>query len=199
LGWPTAICPPQTNNYNDATRDLPASLQRLIDAVKAQLGRATKSPAVGMRIIRGRKAVITGAASGIGKAIALALAAAGADLFLIDRDADGMERVAREAAGHGIEVVIAVCDLTIPEDITATISRVLATWDRVHILVNCAGVLCYGEFHRTADERWRQTIAVNLLAPMLLSHQLSGRKGEYVRATSAIVDAFLHATMYHAL
>ncbi len=35
--------------------------------------------------------------------------------------------------------------------------------------------------------------------PMLLSHQLSGRKGEYVRATSAIVDGFLHATMYHAL
>ncbi|HTY27504.1 MAG TPA: hydantoinase/oxoprolinase N-terminal domain-containing protein, partial [Mycobacterium sp.] len=35
--------------------------------------------------------------------------------------------------------------------------------------------------------------------PMLLSHQLSGRKGEYVRATSTIVDAFLHATMYHAL
>ena len=34
---------------------------------------------------------------------------------------------------------------------------------------------------------------------MLLSHQLSGRKGEYVRATSAIVDGFLHATMYHAL
>ena len=35
--------------------------------------------------------------------------------------------------------------------------------------------------------------------PMLLSHQLSGRKGEYVRATSAVVDGFLHATMYHAL
>ena len=35
--------------------------------------------------------------------------------------------------------------------------------------------------------------------PMLLSHQLSGRKGEYVRATSAIVDGYLHATMYHAL
>jgi len=41
-----------------------------------------------LRIIRGRKAVITGAASGIGKALALALAVAGADLFLIDRDAD---------------------------------------------------------------------------------------------------------------
>jgi 3-oxoacyl-[acyl-carrier protein] reductase len=125
-----------------------------------------------MRIIRGRKAVITGAASGIGKALALALAAAGADLFLIDRDADGMKNVAREAASHGVEVVIAVCDLTIPEDITATISRVLATWDCVHILVNCAGVLCYGAFHRTADERWRQTIAVNLLAPMQIVHQM---------------------------
>jgi len=125
-----------------------------------------------MRIIRGRKAVITGAASGIGKALAVALAAAGADLFLIDRDADGIKSVAREAAGHGVEVVIAVCDLTKPEDITATINRVLATWDRVHILVNCAGALSYGAFHHTTDERWRQTIAVNLLAPMQIIHQM---------------------------
>jgi short-subunit dehydrogenase len=125
-----------------------------------------------MRIIRGRKAVITGAASGIGKALALALAAAGADLFLIDRDADGMKSVAREAANHNVKVITAVCDLTIPEDITATIGRVLATWDCVHILVNCAGVLCYGSFHSTTDERWRQTIAVNLLAPMQIVHQM---------------------------
>jgi len=71
-----------------------------------------------------------------------------------------------------IKVVIAVCDLTIPEDITATINRVLATWDCVHILANCAGVLCYGAFHRTSDERWRQTIAVNLLAPIQIVHQM---------------------------
>ena len=147
----------------------PARAYRLDESAIAQ---ATKSWAVILRIIRGRKAVITGAASGIGKALALALAVAGADLFLIDRDADGMKSVAREASSHGIKVVIAVCDLTIPEDITATINRVLATWDCVHILANCAGVLCYGAFHRTSDERWRQTIAVNLLAPIQIVHQM---------------------------
>ena len=50
-----------------------------------------------MRIIRGRKALVTGAAAGIGRAIALALAREGADLFLIDIDAEKLEAVAREA------------------------------------------------------------------------------------------------------
>ena len=125
-----------------------------------------------MQIIRGRKAVITGAASGIGKALAIALASAGADLFLIDRDRDGLASVASELEAYDVEVIIAVCDLTIPEDITAAINRVLATWDCVHILVNCAGSLCYGAFHLTADKQWRYTMAVNLLAPMQIVHQM---------------------------
>jgi 3-oxoacyl-[acyl-carrier protein] reductase len=125
-----------------------------------------------MRIIRGRRAVITGAASGIGRAIALALAAAGADLYLIDRSADSMASVAQEAARHGVEVVCAVCDLTNPQDITAVIGGVLARWDRVHILINSAGVLSYGEFNYVTEDGWRQAMAVNLLAPMQIVHQM---------------------------
>jgi 3-oxoacyl-[acyl-carrier protein] reductase len=127
-----------------------------------------------MRIIRGRKAVVTGAASGIGKAIALALAAEGADLFLIDRDAEGLAAAAREAAGHGIAVLTATCDLAVPSEVTQAISRVRATWDTVNILVNCAGVARYGAFHLTTEEAWRRTMAVNLLAPMQIIHETMG-------------------------
>src|SRR5262249_55082726 len=128
--------------------------------------------ALTMRIIRGRKALITGAASGIGRAIALALAREGADLFLIDHDVAGIEGTAEEAAGHGIEALHAACNLAGPGEITATIRGVLARWNGVYILVNCAGVAHYGAMHLNADESWRHTMAVNLLAPMQIVHEL---------------------------
>ncbi len=56
-----------------------------------------------IRVIRGRRAVITGAASGIGRAIGRTLAAEGADLFLIDRDAEGLTAAVREAADSGVQ------------------------------------------------------------------------------------------------
>src|ERR1700719_4001251 len=72
---------------------------------------AAPSFAASMKIIRGKKALITGAASGIGRAIAIALAGEGADLYLIDIDEAGLARTAREVASRGIEVVTAVCGL----------------------------------------------------------------------------------------
>jgi 3-oxoacyl-[acyl-carrier protein] reductase len=125
-----------------------------------------------MRTIRGRKAVVTGAASGIGRAITLALAAEGADLFLIDRDADALMAVAREAENHDVEVITAICDLAVSAEITKAIGHLRAAWDGVNILVNSAGVACYGQYHLTADDAWRQTMAVNLLAPMQIVREL---------------------------
>jgi 3-oxoacyl-[acyl-carrier protein] reductase len=125
-----------------------------------------------MLIIRGRRAVVTGAASGIGRAIALALAAEGADLFLIDRDGDRLAGVVREAAACGTDVQSALCDLAVPADIAGAIAQVRTAWDVVHILVNCAGVAFYGPFHLASDAEWRRTMAVNLLAPMQVIHEL---------------------------
>jgi 3-oxoacyl-[acyl-carrier protein] reductase len=125
-----------------------------------------------MRTLRGRKAVVTGAASGIGRAIALALAAEGADLFLIDRAADALASVEREAVGHGVRTIIAVCDLAVPAEIARAIGEMRAGWDGVNILANCAGMVCYGPFHLTGEEAWRQTMAVNLCAPMQIVHAL---------------------------
>ena len=125
-----------------------------------------------MRIIRGRKAAVTGAASGIGKAITLRLAAEGADLFLIDRNGDDLNAVVREAENHGVAVRAAVCDVAIAAEITKTIGQLRAIWGHVNILVNCAGVACYGPLHLTSEEVWRHTMAVNLLAPIQIVHEL---------------------------
>ena len=64
-----------------------------------------------MKVLRGKKALVTGAASGIGRSIALALAREGVDLYLVDIDDLKIDGVMREARSHGIEVRTARCDL----------------------------------------------------------------------------------------
>ncbi len=93
-----------------------------------------------MKILRGKKALVTGAACGIGRSITLALAREGVDLYLIDIDDIKIDGVAREARGYGIEVRTAHCDLAQPEQITAVVESVLSGWGRLNILVNNAGV-----------------------------------------------------------
>ncbi len=125
-----------------------------------------------MRVIRGRKALVTGAASGIGRALALALAREGAELFLIDRDEAGLADVTRAAQGLGVSVTARLCDLTQPAEITAAVAAVLAGGGALHILVNNAGVAYYGATLDMTAEQWERIMAVNLLAPMQLIRAL---------------------------
>jgi 3-oxoacyl-[acyl-carrier protein] reductase len=126
-----------------------------------------------MQIIRGKKAIVTGAASGIGRCIALALAREGADLFLVDVNEADLKITAREARErHGIEVATAVCDLIHPGEISATVNALQSTWPTFNILVNSAGVSHYGPIHQMTDEEWDRIIAVNLLAPVQLIRAL---------------------------
>jgi 3-oxoacyl-[acyl-carrier protein] reductase len=125
-----------------------------------------------MRVIRGKKALVTGAASGIGRAIALALAKEGADLFLVDIKGEELEAVAQEARNHGVEVVTALCDLAEPAQIGAVVEQLRATWKDLNILVNNAGITYYGQTHLMTPEQWNRIMAVNLLAPIRLVHEL---------------------------
>jgi 3-oxoacyl-[acyl-carrier protein] reductase len=125
-----------------------------------------------MRVIRGKKALVTGAASGIGRAIALALAREGADLFLVDIHAENLTTVSSEARGHGVEVVTAICDLAEPSQITATVNSLLAEWGRLDILINNAGLTYYGATELMTGEQWHRIMSVNLLAPIQLFREL---------------------------
>ena len=123
-----------------------------------------------MRIIRRRKALVTGAAAGIGRA--LALAREGADLFLIDIDADRLETVAREARALGVMAIADQCDLSNPAQTSAAVKRLNAAWGGLDILINNAGVTWYGPTETMSAEQWRRILGVNLLAPVQLFAEL---------------------------
>ena len=125
-----------------------------------------------MKTIRGRKAIVTGAGSGIGSAIAIALAREGADLCLIGRDEAKLKAAAAQAQSHGVEATTLVCDLTQPSEISAAVKTVLAQWPRIDILVNNAGVSYYGPTELMTTAQARQILSTNLLAPIQLIQEL---------------------------
>ena len=125
-----------------------------------------------MKLIRGKKALVTGATSGIGRAIAMALAREGADVFLTDLDADKLEQAAREARAHGVTAATAVCDLAEPAAVSGLVRSVLTEWRGLNILINNAGLTYYGATHAMTDEQWSSIMSVNLLAPVQLVREL---------------------------
>ncbi|WP_295880595.1 SDR family NAD(P)-dependent oxidoreductase [uncultured Thiohalocapsa sp.] len=122
--------------------------------------------------VAGKTALVTGANSGLGKAVATALAANGARVLMLCRSA-GRGAAARDeiiqATGNG-QVELIVCDLASQADIRAAAAAVHQTTDALHFLVNNAGT-AFAERGLTEDGVER-TLAVDHLAPFLLTHLL---------------------------
>lgn len=91
--------------------------------------------------LEGRRALVTGAASGIGEAIAAAYAAEGAHLFLADRNTEGLEASANDCRRSGVPVGTEAVDVTMEESVCALVERAHDELDRIDVLVNCAGIL----------------------------------------------------------
>jgi 2-hydroxycyclohexanecarboxyl-CoA dehydrogenase len=111
--------------------------------------------------LEGRKALVTGGASGIGAAIAARLAAEGAEVWVGDIDVAGAERVAGEVSGHGLEL-----DVTEIESARAAV----AESGSLDILVNNAGTDEFGFFTYTSPEQWQRVIAINLGGVLNCTH-----------------------------
>ena len=114
--------------------------------------------------LSGQVAVVTGAGSGIGAAIARGLAEAGAKVALIDRDSAAVERIAAELAASGATALSAVCDVTDEASVTAAADQVLAQLGACAILVNNAGILRAGALETLDMAAWNEVLAVNLTA-----------------------------------
>jgi len=125
-----------------------------------------------MRTLRGKKALVTGAAGGIGRAIALALAREGADVCLLDLDQTRIDSVVAEAGRFGTSMIGVRCDLACPEEISAAVKSLLETWGSLDILVNNAGVSFHGKTETMSAERWQWLLGINLLAPIQLTREL---------------------------
>jgi NAD(P)-dependent dehydrogenase (short-subunit alcohol dehydrogenase family) len=125
-----------------------------------------------MKSVRGKRALVTGAASGIGREIALALALEGAHVYLIDIDETALADVVRDAHVCGVEAVGARCDVSQPEEISAALKELLAAWGGVDILVNNAGVAYYGPTERMTASQWDWLLGINLLAPIQITREL---------------------------
>ncbi|MEJ6553456.1 SDR family NAD(P)-dependent oxidoreductase [Microbacterium esteraromaticum] len=111
-----------------------------------------------------RIAVVTGAGSGIGRAVALAMLEAGFRVALAGRRADALEQT---AAGHPDALVVPT-DVTVAAEVDALFARVVAEWGRVDVLFNNAGT--FGPAASAADidpDQWQQTIDVNVTGALL--------------------------------
>jgi NAD(P)-dependent dehydrogenase (short-subunit alcohol dehydrogenase family) len=125
-----------------------------------------------MKSIRGKRALITGAASGIGREIALRLALEGADVWLLDVDLAGLDDVVRDAQVCGVEAVARRCDLSDSAVVSEAIGELLASWGSIDILVNNAGVAYYGPTEKMTSQQWDWLLAINLLAPIQITREM---------------------------
>jgi 3-hydroxybutyrate dehydrogenase len=112
--------------------------------------------------LAGRAALVTGAGRGIGRAIALDLAAAGANVALAARTRAEIDTVAREAAALGVKAVALPVDVADPAAVRALFRDARAALGDLDILVNGAGVAPSAPLVKTTDEQWRQAIEINL-------------------------------------
>jgi short-subunit dehydrogenase len=123
-----------------------------------------------MTLVAGQSAVVTGASSGIGRAIALALAAEGMALRMIGRDTERLEAVAREAKAHSRDVGWSALDLAKPEQIDEYAPQLRA--EPVAVLVHSAGLYVRGPHAERAAAEYADAFAANVSGPMRLTQLL---------------------------
>lgn len=121
-------------------------------------------------LLESKNAVVTAAAAGIGRAIALAMCKAGADLAICDIDAARLEQVAQSIRDAGRSCLAMVCDVGDHDQLDAFVQATLKQFKSIDILVNNAGIGGGGSVTETSAEEWRHVMAVNLDAAFGLAH-----------------------------
>jgi NAD(P)-dependent dehydrogenase (short-subunit alcohol dehydrogenase family) len=150
----------------------------------------------------GKRCLLTGAASGIGRATALKLAAEGAELFLTDRDADGLETTVADARSLGAQVPEhRALDIADYDAVAGFAADVHSRHPAMDVVMNIAGVSAWGTVSTLTHQHWKSMVDVNLMGPIHVIETFvppmvaAGRGGHLVNVSSA---AGLVALPWHA-
>lgn len=118
--------------------------------------------------MKGKAALVTGAASGLGRATAYKLAQAGANICIVDVNAAGLEETAAQAKNYGVEVLVHATDLTARANCFNAVTAAVDQFGRLDALCNVAGILLLSNAHEMSAEDFEKTMAVNFNAPFFL-------------------------------
>lgn len=150
----------------------------------------------------GKKCFLTGAASGIGRATALRLAAQGAELYLTDRNAEGLAETVADARALGADVPEhRALDIADYEQVASFAADIHSRHSSMDIVMNIAGVSAWGTVDQLSHEQWSKMVAINLMGPIHVIETFippmvaAGRGGHLVNVSSA---AGLVALPWHA-
>jgi short-subunit dehydrogenase len=121
------------------------------------------------RTLTGKRAILTGASGGIGRALAAALVKAGARVALASRNAAALESLAAELRAVGGDAIVVPTDVTRGEDRSRIVETTVARFGGVDLLINNAGIGSWGHFATSTPEIMRQVMEVNFFAPVELT------------------------------
>lgn len=151
----------------------------------------------------GQTAIVTGAGRGIGRGVALALAAEGAAVVLASRTRRELADVAAAVRDRGGRALAVPTDVTSPEAVDALVEQTVAELGRVDVLVTAAGVASFGPLAGTKPADWEPMLAVNLRGAMLccravLPPMLRQRRGTIINVASIAARRAIAGTAVYA-
>lgn len=149
-----------------------------------------------MKDLRGKRCLITGAASGIGRATAIAAAERGATLLITDVQADGLERVAAQIRETGGNVAYSrAADVTDHHAIVAMAEEVHESQGSVDVVMNVAGISTWGRIEQLEHADWQRIVDVNLMGPIsvlecFVPAMIEAGRGGHVVNVSSVAGLF---------
>ncbi|MDE2638225.1 MAG: SDR family NAD(P)-dependent oxidoreductase [Chloroflexota bacterium] len=155
--------------------------------------------------LTGKTALVTGAARGIGRAIALRFATEGANLVLCDLNLESLREVAVDAESEGVKALPLQTDVAVREQVQQLVDAGISEFGAIHSVVNNAGIFFNAPFEQTTDEQYERIMAINvksvfLVSQIVIRHWLRRKiKGTIVNLASigaavAFVDSSAYCT-----
>lgn len=139
--------------------------------------------------LKGKKAIVTGASSGLGVQFAMALAREGADVAIIARRVEKLAETAAKLEALGVKVIMQKCDVTRPEEISAAVDNIAKEFGRIDILVNNAGLGLAEPAEMQSNETWEKMMATNIngvyyFAREVGKHMITQKYGKIINVGS---------------